>query len=212
MSSHSEHEVPWIFRRDELDLFEREYEQLRSLSRRSRRRSLRQVFQEQEETEARAQAELELLLAPFDLNDETCPIHDEELAHDDVSLEELLEPISSFDELSARASAWSRGLREAIGIGDEEHLEKLRIRMNAPLIVAKCAFAAEEEAIGDEPAVIIADKELELAETYLQRVLKSLEQLGREEQLTQSLVLGAISSGNLLLRCVQKRRLALING
>ncbi|MEK7665735.1 MAG: hypothetical protein AAB337_02565 [Patescibacteria group bacterium] len=211
MNSPSENETQWIFRQDEIDLFERDYERLRLVSRRSRKHSLREIFKEQEATEEQAQAELELALASYEIADEPCPIHGE---HEDqevneMSLEELLEPASAMDELSSRASAWSRALRETIGVKDEEHMEKLRIRMNAPLVVAKCTFAAEEEEVGDTPALIIADKELELAEIYLQRVLKSLEKLGHEEQLPQALVRDAIWSGNLLLCGVQERRVTL---
>ncbi len=207
----------WLFRRDEIDLFEHEYEKLRALSKRPRKLALRQVFQEQDATEAKAQVELEIALLPFDLESTECPIHAEQAEDDfddfaDTSLEELLEPISSFDELSAHASAWSRALCESINGKDEEQMEFIRIRMNAPLIVAKLTFAAEEEAFGDEPALIIADKELELGEIYLRRVLESLRNLAREERLSQALVSAATMSGHVLMHAIKERRYDISHG
>lgn len=210
MSSLCDHESPWLFHRDEIDLFEDEYEQLLARARRIPHRALRQIIEEQEATEERAQGELEIALAPFNMAQAECPLHAFEASVEELSVEELLEPASSLDELSALAHAWSRSLREQVCEGTgEEKMEEMRVRMNAPLVVAKCTFAAEEQAIGDAPAIIIADKELELAQIYLKRTLQALDKLAKEEHLAQAFVHTAMRDGGKIARVLQRRRDAL---
>ena len=209
MNFPSDLSTPWLFQRDELDLLEQEFESARRRALHGRHRVIRRVLDEQEKTEAAAQDELERALEPFHL-DSSCPMHGEHDCTDheeeDRSLDDMLQDGLSKDPLTVRAYRWLVFIREHLPRTSRESWHRLRIVMNAPLVLAKISFAADELELGDEPSKIIASKELELAGVYLTRVIESTEALAKNEGVSQAVAGHLLQEAAVLLPLVQKRR------
>ncbi len=170
------HDPQWFFRLDELDLLESVYQSLSEdvPQEGERKRACERVFAEQEEAEKRSEEMVETLLKDLSLEGE-CPVHHEH--HEEMRVEDLLATSAVRSHpLAARAYRFFRVLTQALKQLPHDVLfeDVFRIKANAPLIPAKIAFAGIELEHDDSVSLIIAEKELEVAEVYLSRLLTSL--------------------------------------
>ena len=198
----------WFFRFDELDLLELQYEALydeRDQADREERGIKDKVLSEQEQWEEKTQEELERLLGDTELEGE-CPFHHHD---DEATIDELLYSSIGDDPLTAEAYTYVRSLVDwaLCQKATAAHFEHLfRLRANATLVPAKLAFAAAEEHCGDGASLLIAEKELDAAYTYLSWMLSSVEALSKEEVMTQAEASAFLNQGErLLTRIVAKR-------
>lgn len=181
-------ETPWLFRLDELDLLGLNFHETREHARASFPTSQvieQEIVEEQEETEARAERELDAALGPFS---EPCPHHDhpEDV---DRSMEELLHSPVASDPLASVAYRWAQSIHRgvpAISLDAEHYRHVFRIHLNAPVVPAKLAFAGEEERTGTADGLLVAEKETELAVIYLGRILDSIDVLAKQEGVDQA--------------------------
>jgi len=203
-----QHDPLWLFRLDELDLLEFEFNALRHASDvddPKMQKVEEQILDEQDAIESEAQAELDVLIGDMPMHD-SCPVHDvDELA---TPMEQLLVSSVQSDPLASHAMRFVRPLSDWASkatVDARTHEPLFRIRADAPLIPAKLTFAAHEERQNDEVALYIAEKELDLASTYLTRVLTSIETLGKEEAMPQAKARDMLQDGEGLLRDVQSK-------
>ncbi|MBI5794252.1 hypothetical protein HZA87_04190 [Candidatus Uhrbacteria bacterium] len=182
MSLH-DHEYPWLFHRDEVDLLEDELDDLyAAFGTDPREAPMTQeaaVLQEQRQTEELADAELTLKLSMGMLHEDRHPVPPvvESPADADEEEDHVLLGIRQHP-LYQSARLWAallRGLAKA-GYDRDDHDRQhfFRAYANVNLIPIKI-FAALCEQMHDDPlADTVAEGEYLLALTYLQRVRQSL--------------------------------------
>ncbi|MEK7105203.1 MAG: hypothetical protein AAB865_00760 [Patescibacteria group bacterium] len=212
MSQPDINETSWFFRLDELDLLEFDFAALQEHHEDHcdwRQKIEEKIFAEQEAVEDAAQSDLEPRLddAPMD---EGCPIHaNDDDDEDELTIKELLTSLVGNSPLASEAYVFVRDLPGKIAAIKEspENYESLfRLQLNAPLVPAKLAFAAHEEEHDDPVSLVIAEKELDMAFGYLSRVLDSLHDLAKDEQLSQADASDTLQRGETLLEHVRTKR------
>lgn len=208
MMDEHQHDPLWLFRLDELDLLEFDFNTLRRTSEVEDPKMLQaeeRILDEQDAIEDRAQAALDEVIGELPLTDH-CPVHDQDELS--VPMQDLLKSSVQADPLAAKAMSFVRPLSEwasKAAVDARTHEPLFRIRADAPLIPAKLTFAAQEEQHQDEAALYIAEKELDLATTYLTRVLSSIETLGKEEVIPQAIAGQLLRNGEGLLKEVNTK-------
>jgi len=190
MNSDREHDhtLPWMFRRDEIDVLEEEFDDIfhrHSTPAHAKFRAIEEpVLREQMDTEEATEADLAarmgmdwLAAAPGGPASAGAAC-----AHDDLAsvrpLRESLRRDITRDPFYERAYLWaSRTFRWARDRYANESLrtrEVFRVYVNAFLVPAKIAFAQAEESHEEPDVLEVAAKEYELAATYLDRARESL--------------------------------------
>ena len=184
---------PWLFHRDEFDLLEEEYNEIfqrHETVTESKRHALEEeILQEQMETEDATEAELakrlgtswteEAFYHEFRQN----PLLDEHR-----SLRDFLFRTRHRDPLYEKSLTWAmqvfRWARQQYEVEAQGSREIFRVYANVYLVPIKISFALSERGQDDAEALIIAEKELELAGIYLERVEESLRALQRSGIIT----------------------------
>jgi len=194
MSSEHDHNhtLPWMFRRDEIDVLEEDFnELLRGHDARARTRAYAyeaDVLDEQVKTEAATEAELAKRMGPeWIAASAAAPAAGSgaACAHEDLepgnALRDALVRDATRDPFYERTYAWAEAVFRWAGARYEDERARsrdlFRVYVNAYLVPAKIAFGQNEEAHEDAEAYEVAAREYELAATYLNRTRESLQAL-----------------------------------
>ena len=182
-----DHDYPWVFRRDEIDILEDELEDLYELvARREQDHPFESaILREQIETQERSDQELATRLG-FDVLHEVSEFgvcaHGSQTSTQDNSFwwsSELLYVRSH--PLYQKAKRWAEALKPFAKRGYEQGgssaPELFRVYANVNLVPLKIFTALTEELHEDEVGFEIAWEEYRLALTYLERIMDSLESM-----------------------------------
>lgn len=199
----------WFFSLDELDVLELTYQALIDSphAEKKYRDMEEKILAEQEALEESSESALEKMLINTPMNEE-CPLHHH---RDDpnVSVDDLLQTSLVRDNvLAATAYHFFRLVNHWASqrTAMDCYEDFFRIKINAPLIPAKLAFAAVELEHGDAASVMIAEKELDVARVYVSQLLASCEAMRKEEQmLAKDAALFLIEGEALLASIVAER-------
>lgn len=177
---------PWMFQRDEIDLLEEELEDIyQTQEHRDPKESAmeRSVMKEQLETEDRVESELvhewgsELLTHAH-----AHEYHEltEEL-DDQTPLKELLHHQALRDPLYDQGLVWSREVfrfaKEHYTSGLDRRRDMFRVYLNAMMVPLKLSIGQMDTSTDDAFSLQVIRKEYELALTYLERTLESMQTL-----------------------------------
>jgi len=178
-------ELPWIVRRDELHVLEEAFDELcrrRADASKPADEAEEAVLREHADTEDKTEADLTAAIGEgwMDAPEGCGHDHDHDHGAGEGTLLERLRRDLTRDPSYERAIGWAgdayRWAREQERVGRNADL--LRVSLNACLVPMKMSYAQGELSTDDDPyASAVAEKELELAATYLSRARGSLEAL-----------------------------------
>lgn len=205
---------PWVFHRDEFNLLEEAFEGIL----RQHDKSIdgaafpleEQVIKEQLDTEEATENELASRIG-VDWLDIVALATSESIQHvdDTLSLRDALKQNGIRDPLYQKAREWALAIHrwtkgEYIDEGVEGY-DMYRAHLNVLLVPIKIAFAVTEEQHEDKHSADIADKEFQLAETYLDRVRESLLALNQALILPEA-IQRRLQESVILMECIHAAR------
>jgi len=181
------HTLPWMFRRDEIDVLEEEFDDIfrrHATAAHAKFRAIEEpVLREQMDTEEATEAELLARMGADWLSSAPGPASaGAACAHDELAsvrpLRESLRRDVTRDPFYERTYLWAsrtfRWARDRYAQESERSRDLFRVYVNAFLVPAKIAFGQAEESHEEPDAREVAAKEYELAATYLDRTRESL--------------------------------------
>ena len=179
-------EYPWGNRRDELGVIEEEFDDLCRLHEERESgdgwEAEEAVVREQADTEDASEAELTAKVGPGWLEESEECSHGHDHEHSAMPILEFMRRDLEREPTYERALAWAApAFRWAKGeYLAARHPLLMRACLNACLVPMKVSYALNELVHDDTYSLDVADKELELARTYLSRAVGSLESIRAE--------------------------------
>ncbi len=183
---HGQRKSSWMFHRDEVDLLEEEIEDLYQRHQKTKgiiSEMESDVISEQLDTEDRSEAEITIELGAELFNAEAYALPvDLDTPEAPVSLVEALKQHSRRDPVYEAIFLWANDVFEFAKTNYLENVDTgrdmFRVYVNVKMVPIKFATAFSEEMLEDVFSIEIAEKEYELALTYLDRTIDSLQHIG----------------------------------